>query len=52
MVPTFVFPDTDDTDEVDIESIVSLLPEPTATGGPKRVAKRIVLNGVDLSNYF
>lgn len=47
----FVFPEEEDTDEVDSGDIVMLLPQPVPSGGTTRAAKRLVFSGVDFSPY-
>lgn len=49
---SFTFPDSDDIDEIDIDDILFILPNPVSTGGTKRLSSRYVFNGVDLSRYF
>ena len=50
-VPLFAFPDTEDTDTVTFDQIVSKLPSPLPTGGTKRAAKWMKFD-FDLKKYF
>ena len=47
----FVFPETEDKDEVDLGDIVTLLPQPVSSGGTARSAKRLLFPGIDFSPY-
>ena len=49
---SFIWPDSDDIDEVDSEDVVGILPKPQAAGGIKRASKRLTFNGIDLTPFF
>ena len=49
--PLFVFPDTEDSDSIPFDDIVSILPPPVPTGGTKRAAKTMKFD-FELKKYF
>jgi hypothetical protein len=47
----FVFPEKEDVDEINIDDIVRIIPEPTTSGGTKRALTRLRFP-IDLSKFF
>ena len=47
----FVFPDKEDIDNIPIEDIAMILPQPTTVGGTKRASKQYIFD-TDLSKFF
>jgi len=50
-VSSFVFPENDDIDEVDIDNIIAILTDPMSAGGTKRSAKHLIFHGIDFHGY-
>ncbi|MEE4247471.1 MAG: hypothetical protein V2I33_18840 [Kangiellaceae bacterium] len=49
---SFIFPEHDDIDEVDLGDIVNLLPSPVPSGGTVRASKRLLFPGFDFSPFL